>query len=430
MKKKLSLFEATAIGLGNIIGAGIFVMAGSTIYLAGPSALVSFIITGLLAMSIGLNSAELASKYPETEGGVYSFAKLTMGDSVGFLVGWMRMISYSVSGAATALGFASYLQVPGLTFIIAGILILVLGVVYLTGLKLTSEIESVLVVVNILGLILFIAFALVSGKFNISHFTPIAPHGLYGILSASSLAFFAYSGFNTIATLTPDVEDGEKTVPRAIVISLVITSLLYIMVVFSMLYILPWQVYGQQGNPLSFALQRARAPLLIVLAVSATAVIATLTVTLSTIIATVRTLKQMAEDNLIPPILGKKESITTFIVISIMVSSLGLGNVEVIGLVSNFGTVFSYLTTALAVIISRRRGIMGSFRAPLYPYLQIMSILLSLVVIGALGEESLVLGVVSLLVGLVLHVIHVEINVVEKGKTLNPHGRIKREGRP
>ena len=343
MKKKLSLFEATAIGLGNIIGAGIFVMAGSTIYLAGPSALVSFIITGLLAMSIGLNSAELASKYPETEGGVYSFAKLTMGDSVGFLVGWMRMISYSVSGAATALGFASYLQVPALTFIIAGILILVLGIVYLTGLKLTSEIESVLVMVNILGLILFIAFALVSGKFNVSHFTPIVPHGLYGILSASSLAFFAYSGFNTIATLTPDVEDGEKTVPRAIVLSLVITSLLYIMVVFSMLYILPWQVYGQQGNPLSFALQQARAPLLIVLTVSATAVIATLTVTLSTIIATVRTLKQMAEDNLIPSVLGKKESITTFIVISIMISSLGLGNVEVIGLVFTRGVTYPYI---------------------------------------------------------------------------------------
>jgi APA family basic amino acid/polyamine antiporter len=427
VKKKLSLFEATAIGLGNIIGAGIFVMAGSTIYLAGPAALISFIITGLLAMSIGLNSAELASKYPESEGGVYSFAKLTMGDTIGFLVGWMRMISYSVSGAATALGFASYLQIQSYTLVIAGLLILVLGGLYLAGLKLVSEVESVLVGLNVLGLVLFIVFALISGRFNTSHFTPIAPHGLYGIFTASSLAFFAYSGFNTIATLTPDVENGEKTVPKAIVLSLAITSVLYIMVVFSMLYLLPWQIYGQQANPLSFALQKAKAPFLLILAVSATAIIATLTVTMSTIIATVRTLKQMAEDNLIPSRLGRKESIATLLVISIMVSSLGLGNVEVIGLVSNFGTIFSYLTTALAVVISRRRGIMGSFKAPLYPFLQILSILLSLLVIGTLGEESLVLGVVSLLVGLVIHVIHVEINVVEKGKRLNPHGRIQNE---
>jgi APA family basic amino acid/polyamine antiporter len=427
VKKKLSLFEATAIGLGNIIGAGIFVMAGSTIYLAGPAALISFIITGLLAMSIGLNSAELASKYPESEGGVYSFAKLTMGDTVGFLVGWMRMISYSISGAATALGFASYLQIQGYTLIIAGLLILVLGGLYLAGLKLVSEVESVLVALNVLGLVLFIVFALISGRFNTLHFTPIAPHGLYGIFTASSLAFFAYSGFNTIATLTPDVENGEKTVPKAIVLSLAITSVLYIMVVFSMLYLLPWQIYGQQANPLSFALQKAKAPFLLILAVSATAIIATLTVTLSTIIAAVRTLKQMAEDNLIPSKLGKKESIATLLVISMMVSSLGLGNVEVIGLVSNFGTIFSYLTTALAVVISRKRGIMGSFKAPLYPFLQILSILLSLLVIGTLGEESLVLGVVSLLVGLIIHVIHVEINVVEKGKRLNPHGRIQNE---
>lgn len=190
MKRKLSLLEATAIGLGNIIGAGIFVMAGSTINLAGPAALISFIITGLLAMSIGLNSAELASKYPDTEGGVYSFAKLTMGDTVGFLVGWMRMISYSVSGAATALGFASYLQIPRLTYVIAGALIMVLSGIYLAGLKLASKIESILVVINIGGLVLFITFSLVSSKFNISHFTPLAPHGLNGILTASSLAFF------------------------------------------------------------------------------------------------------------------------------------------------------------------------------------------------------------------------------------------------
>ena len=423
MKRKLTLFEATAIGLGNIIGAGIFVMAGSTIYLAGPAALISFIITGLLAMSIGLNSAELASKYPETEGGVYSFAKLTMGDTVGFLVGWMRMISYSISGAATALGFASYLQIPGLTYVIAGVLIVVLSGIYLAGLKLASEVESVLVVINIVGLLLFISFSLIVGKFEVSHFTPLAPHGISGILTASSLAFFAYSGFNTIATLTPDVENGERTVPKAIVISLAITSFLYIMVVFSMLYLLPWQVYGQQGNPLSFALQEAKAPLLVILAVSATAIIATLTVTLSTIIATVRTLKQMAEDNLIPSI-AKKDTFSTLIVTAIMVASLGLGNVEVIGLVSNFGTVFSYLTTATAVIISRRRGVKGSFYAPFYPFLQVIAIALSLVVIASLGEESLVLGVISLLVGLVIHIIHVEINVVEKGKRLNPHGRI------
>ncbi|AWR96287.1 amino acid permease [Acidianus sulfidivorans JP7] len=422
-RKKLNLIEATAVGLGNIIGAGIFVMAGSIIYLAGPGAIISFIITGILAMTIGLNSAELASKFPKTEGGVYSFAKLTMGDSVGFLVGWMRMISYAVSGAATALGFASYLPIPKFQYIIAGLLIIILSIIYLFGLKLASEIETALVIINVLGLVLFIAFSLSVGKFSVSHFTPISPHGISGILSGASLAFFAYSGFNTIATLTPDVENGEKTVPKAIVLSLIITSILYILVVFSMLYLLPWQIYGIQGNPLSFALQQVKAPEIITVIISSTAIIATVTVTLSIIIASARTLKQMAEDELIPNKLSK-DSISIGIITAIMISSLSLGNVELIGLVSNFGTIFSYIITPVAVVISRRRGMLGTFKSPFYPILQIIAVILSLVVTISLGKESLMLGVLSLIIGLLIHETHVQINIIEKGKRLSPHGKI------
>lgn len=93
-ERKLTLWDAVGIGLGNIIGAGIFVMAGSTIDLAGPGALISFLFTAMIAFSVALNSAELSSEFPDKEGGVYTFAKETMGNTVGFLVGWMRMISY------------------------------------------------------------------------------------------------------------------------------------------------------------------------------------------------------------------------------------------------------------------------------------------------------------------------------------------------
>ena len=108
-RRKLSFWEATAIGLGNIVGAGIFVMAGVAVSEAGAGALVAFVITAALATTVGMNSAELASKLPDIEGGVYSFAKATLGDTIGFLVGWFRLISYAVSGAAVALGFAAYL---------------------------------------------------------------------------------------------------------------------------------------------------------------------------------------------------------------------------------------------------------------------------------------------------------------------------------
>ena len=97
-RRRLSFWEATAVGLGNIVMAGIFVMAGSAISEAGPAALAAFAITTVLAVTMGLNSAELSSKLPDVEGGVYSFARATLGDTVGFLVGWFRLISYAVSG--------------------------------------------------------------------------------------------------------------------------------------------------------------------------------------------------------------------------------------------------------------------------------------------------------------------------------------------
>jgi hypothetical protein len=190
-----------------------------------------------------------------------------------------------------------------------------------------------------------------------------------------------------------------------------------------MLYILPWEVYGTQGNPLTFALQSVKAPLIVILSVSGTAIIATVTVTLSTIIATVRTIKQMAKDELIPKGISK-DKLVVLITASIMIASLALGNVEVIGLVSNFGTVFSYITTAIAVVISRRRGIKGKFSPPLYPWLQILSIILSLLVMLSLGEESLILGVLLIIIGIIIHQIHVQINIVEKGKSLKPHGEL------
>lgn len=166
--KKLSFFQALSIGLGNIIGAGIFIMAGASISSAGPSAIIAFVVTAVYASLVGLNNAELSSDFPSVEGGVYSFTNLTMGETMGFLVGWFRLIAYSISGAATALGFSGYLVSLGLPTVLyfpfAVILILVLALVDYHGLRLAAIIESLLVVINIVGLIAFIASStLISG---------------------------------------------------------------------------------------------------------------------------------------------------------------------------------------------------------------------------------------------------------------------------
>lgn len=410
-ERKLTLWDAVGIGLGNIIGAGIFVMAGSTIDLAGPGALISFLFTAMIAFSVALNSAELSSEFPDKEGGVYTFAKETMGNTVGFLVGWMRMISYVFSGSAVALGFASYVF-PSISIPIARTLIIMLSLIYSRGLKIASELEKYISLINVTGLLIFAIVILSVSTFSTSHFTPVAPHGINGILEASSLAFFAYSGFNTVATLTPSVKDGVRNVPRAIILSLSISSIIYILIVFSMLYGVPWQKFGVQGDPLRFALILVHAPYWTVAIVSGVALLSTFSVTLSLIIASVRTTEQIVKDKLIP----RTGRFTLPAISSFMILSLFFGNVEVLGLISNFGTIFSYLITPLAVFIGRKR-LKPTFRSPFYPWVQLFSLMSSLVIMSVLGDESLVVGLVSLLIGLIIHVLHVEINFFERERS-------------
>ncbi len=398
------------MGLGNIIGAGIFVMAGSAISDAGVGALLAFVVTAALASAVGLNSAELSSKFPNIEGGVYSFAKITLGDTVGFLVGWFRLISYAISGAAVALGFSGYLVGFGLptvaTFPVAIVLIVSLSALEVGGLKVASEFEKWLVVFTVVGLIVAAGSILFYGRYSDTNFVPLFPHGLGGVLQATGLAFFAYSGFNTIATLTPDVEDGARKVPRAIVTSLVVSAALYVMIVFSMLYAMRWTGYGTASNPLQLALSAVNAPQPVSSIVNLAALTATLTVTLSLIIAGSRTIKQMGDDRLLPQFLGKGSKIPTLVIATVMLGSLALGNVESIALVANFGIIFSYMLSGVEVVVARRRRVAGAYLSPGYPYVQIMSVALSGLLLLGLGYESLAIGSLTLLVGLVTHSFH------------------------
>lgn len=341
----------------------------------------------------------------------------------------MRLISYSISGGAVALGFSGFLHLFHLSSYfyipVAGILIVILSIVYYLGLRIGSDLEKIFVSINVAGLIIFIVTGFLISKFRVSHFEPFVPHGVSGIVESASLAFFAYSGLNTIATLTPDVKDGERNVPKAIILSLIITAVSYILVVFTMLLMLPWYAYGTQPDTLTFALEKARAPLIISSIISLVGLLSTLTVTLSMIIAGVRTLQQMAKDELLSKRLGE-EKLALSLTSGVMIASLFLGNVEAIGLASIFGTVFSYITTPVASIISERRGIKGKFKIPLSPITQIFSVILSLIIIASLGDKALVIDTLTLLVGLLLHEIHIQVNIVEKGKTLNPHGLVKK----
>jgi len=425
-KRSISLWQATAIGLGNIIGAGIFVLAGSVIHQAGPGAIISFLITAVLAVTVALNSAELSSKIV-SHGGLYSFAKETMGEAMGFIVGWLRAISYAIATSAVALGFSSYLLtmlgISSINYEILLAIVLMAFAVFLNyiGINVVADIEEVLVILTAGGLVMFIILSLIYGKWIPTRFTPLIPHGYFSIIQSASLAFFAYSGFNTVATLTPEIVHGRKNAPKAIILSLGISTVLYLLVVAGMIALMPWQLYSVTADPLLEALNFSKAPLFVDRIIGIIAVVATVTVTLSLIVAGSRTLLQMSDDGLLPKTLGKEDSPKRAVLLIgiIAIISVFLGNIQYIALASNFGVIFSYAITGLAVYIVRKRKIEGPFNSPLYPYVQIISILLSILVMLALGTQALYIGSVTIIAGMFLYVLEKEeIGLLDKQKRL------------
>jgi APA family basic amino acid/polyamine antiporter len=421
---QITMWEAAYIGLGNIIGAGIFVLAGTIINISGPGAILAFALTALLATTVALNSAELSSKVI-AHGGLYSFVKVSMGNAPGFIVGWLRAISYAIAAAAVALGFSSYLtsslNIPNSSILIpsiAAILILIVTALDYSGLRVVARIEKYLVLISVAGLLLFILTSILYGSWIPARFYPLLPYGPSSILAGAALAFFAYSGFNTVATLTPEVKNGPVSVPKAILIALLASTVLYTLVVFGMLALMPWDQYLVTANPLQNAIDFSHAPSWIGNIISIVALIATITVTLSMIIAGSRTLLQMSEDGMLPGWIGgfSRDSprISVLLIGAGTILSLFLGNLRFIALASNFGVIFSYAMTGVAVVILRRGMVPGMFQVPLYPWIPILSLILSGIVMISLGSEALYLGSMFILLGFVVYGIHQEYANVER----------------
>ncbi|MGP6293536.1 APC family permease [Caldiplasma sukawensis] len=407
----LTKWQAIFIGLGNIIGAGIFVLAGSAISDAGPGAIIAFIITAILALTISLNSAELSSKII-SHGGLYSFTRETMGDGAGFIMGWMRSISYGIAASAVSIGFGSYIsafiKIPYFLILFIAAILIALGTAIDYGkINTVAKIEHILVYITVSGLVLFLLASVFYGKWVPARFEPFQFHGFTGILEAASLSFFAYSGFNTIATLGPEVENPSKNLPAAIISALAISTSLYMLIVLGMLALMPYQLYGINGNPMSIALEYAHVPQFISYSVDFVAIIATFTVTLSLIVAGSRTLLQMSEDRLLPKFIQGRQKDSpkraTIIIGAVAVAFLFAGNVQLIALVSNFGVIVSYAVTGISVMILRKRKVKGDFQSPLYPYVQIVSVILSALIMLTLGVKAFYTGTITIFIGGILY---------------------------
>lgn len=364
--KTVSFAGALAVGLGGIIGAGIFVLSGTMISLSGTGALVAFIMTGFVAVILALEMGELVSTMPKSTGASYSFVYNAFGSELGFITGISLYLSFAASVSAIALGFGTYLSsMVGISstyfsHIFAIILIIVLVGINLEGVAEAAKADLYIVAFKVAVLIIFIIFALLFGKFLSSNVALPPVNGVSGIFAASVIAMFAYAGFQSIATMAPNIKGGGKTAARAILAAVVISLVLYILVTLALLSLLPGNSFGEIADPLSFALKSASAPLWLFYLVDFAALAATTSATLAMMIAGSQLVFQLSNDGLLPGYFrktgkGQKAPITAVLLTAFFgITLMFSGNIYIIAAISNFGILFSYLLSGFALIKIRR----------------------------------------------------------------------------
>jgi len=419
LKRTLGVWQAAAVSIGAIIGAGIFVLIGVASGLAGPAVVLSFVLAGLAALFTALSAAELSSFITES-GGSYIYTHHAFGRFWGFIVGWVQTADYVIGASAVSIGFAGYLiyflGIPSTTaalIIIAFLLPLVLGVINLRGMREAAGMNAVMVLLKIIALIVFIGIgAWFIGLHGPSgSYAPFFPNGMSGMLHGAAIIFFAFVGFNTVTVIAEEVKDPVRNVPKALLIAFVVCAALYIGVSIVAIGLVDWSVLATSDAPLETALHAATQNPIILAYVSIAALFATASVVMSSIFGGSRALFAMARQKLLPhPIIRISKNGVPFIsVIIVSVAMAGIvlvsgGDLAALAQVFNFGTLLTFFFINLSLVKLRwdNPGAVRGFNVPAYPLTPILGIISCALLLVYLSRYALIFGVIWIAIGILI----------------------------
>jgi len=359
LTRHMGLFHLTMYGVGLILGAGIYVLIGEAAGFAGNSMWISFLLGTVVAIFAGLSYAELSALYPKAAA-EYTFVKNAFKNHFfGFIIGWLTAITSIIVAATVALGFGGYLtQFVDLPITIGAILLIgILSIVNFIGIKESAWANTIFALITAAGLVLiiFLGFTIEPVE-SVDYFE--APNGTAGIILAFVLIFFAFIGFEDMANVAEEVKRPRKTIPRAIILSVVITGVIYILVSLSVVRILNWEELAASSAPLADV---AHSVLGIngSVTLSLIALFATASTVLITLVAGARILYGMAKSNSLPQILSRihpKTKTPWIAVIVILITSVGfsfVGDIVIIANIVVFAVVITFAAINLAVIVLR-----------------------------------------------------------------------------
>jgi APA family basic amino acid/polyamine antiporter len=413
MRREIGLFAVTSWGVGIILGAGIYVLVGEAAGIAGNSVWLSFIIGAMVASLTGLSYAELSSVFPR-DAAEYVYVKIACGcEILSFMVGWLTILTGIISASTVALGFAGYFQ--GLfgfpRVLTALILIAVLSYINFLGIKESTRMNILFTLVEAAGLVLLVAIGLGSlGSVNLLE----APNGSSGILSAAALIFFAYLGFEDIVNIAEETKKPEKTIPKALILSVLITTFLYVLVALVSVSLVDWQTLGLSNAPLASAASQVLGENAFTV-MSIIALFATSNTVLIMLVVGSRMIYGMAKEGAFPRALSRvdprKETPRLAILVTMLVSIIFLfmGDLELVAALTSFGAfiTFAFVNISLIYIRYRRAELERPFRAPLnigkFPITGFLGLLTCLFLVSQFNTTVILSGSIFLLVGLVLY---------------------------
>jgi APA family basic amino acid/polyamine antiporter len=430
LKRTMGLMALTLFSVGSIVGTGIFVILGEAVPKAGPAVLVSFILAAITCAFSALSYAELAGTIP-VSGSSYSYTYATLGEIVAWVCGWCLMLEYGVSVAAVAVGWGQYLneflgtfgvQIPpefanppgenGGVFNVPSLLVVVLcGLLLLRGTSESATANNIMVFLKIGILAFFCAVAFTA--FDGSNLVPFAPLGIVGIQAAAAQVFFSYIGFDAASTAGEEAKNPRRDLPIAIIASLVIVTVIYVLVTLAAIGARPWEDFEGEGGEAVLSSIAADvtgsswAPALIALG----AVISIFSVVLTVMYGQTRILFAMGRDGLLPKIFTRvnprtqtpvANTIIVMVVISILAALVPLGQLAE---ATSIGTLFAFVLVNIGVIVLRRTRpeLRRSFRTPLFPFTPILGVLFcGYLLLGLAGVTWVVFGL-WLLVGFAVY---------------------------
>lgn len=409
LKKELKLVHIFSIATGAMISSGIFILPGRAFSFTGPSVFISYIFAGILAATGMLSQAELVSAMPKA-GGTYFYVARSMGPAIGTVDGILTWFSLSLKSTLALIGMGAFVNLLvsiDIRFVALIFCVIFLGI-NLLGVKEAARIQVGLVALLLSLMVLFIFRGIPYIRFT--RFEPFVTQGTVGILSTTGFVFISFGGLLKVAALAEEVKEPGKTIPLGMILSLFVVTMLYTLIVFITVGVLDAAVLSSSLTPLSDAASAVMG-LWGKLLLSVAAIIAFITTANAGIMAASRYPLALSRDALLPEFINRINErfhtphIALLITGIFMITSLFL-NLNVLVKAASTVMILTYLFACLSVVIlreSRLQNYRPSFRAPLYPYLQIVGILGFGALIYGMGRESLFVSMLLVVGGLFIY---------------------------